>query len=819
MGCTNSKDAVKTSKGGDPASKYRTKDSSEEIAQERRRAQWKLKELIKKEEEEETKNQANPLIILSSDQRTPEDLKIISEEKSRLVVAVQSDKQIKTLCFQPYPGNFNRNQGLKPSHFKSKPFREDEGIHLQKFEKEILSHLNQTSSFPNSVHGIVRADLGNGNYKTGTGILIGVDLVLTAAHNIYDYQGTREKYSKIEFIPGINEQEMPFGIFNVIEAFVPDEYLKTWKEDDYGLLVLDETAGTLAGYFGLHAADKELLKGKELNVFGYPACLYRKDARDVVETLSGEGRHQLWGMREKNWSFEAGGSGDFFIKYGDIHTSAGQDGGGVFYQVKGTNEYYVIGIHGCGDDSATWITKKRLNQIEKWVSQARKNYLSRQTVEEGKINIKKLNLNECALGDTGIEGLPEYAIPNIELLKLNENGITGVGAKTLSEKTNWSKLAALLLWKNSIGDDGATALSQNVPWTNLTILNLSENGIGAKGAIALSKNTSWTRLSVLDLSINDIGAKGATALSKNNTWINLATLDLSRNNIGAEGATGLSKNTSWAHLSTLNLSSNNIGAEGAAGLSKNTSWKNLTTLDLSASGLGDGGATALSKNNLWVNLTTLNLSVNEIGERGATGLSSNSSWRSLTALDLSVNKIGDKGAAGLSSNQSWGNLATLELSHNSIGAKGAVGLSSNKSWVNLTTLDLSFNDIGVEGATGLGGNSSWVNLTTLNLSSNSIGDEGTAGLAKNNSWTSLTTLTLWQNNITDKGAAELSKNVSWVSLTTLDLSANNIGDEGAAALSKNSAWGNLARLEFRENMIGAEGKIALQERWPTLKFL
>ena len=87
-------------------------------------------------------------------------------------------------------------------------------------------------------------DLGNGFYKTGTGILIGSDLVLTAAHNVYDYDGTKEKYANIVFIPGINEEAIPLGKFNVIESYVPDKYLETWKQEDYALLVVDGNPGS-----------------------------------------------------------------------------------------------------------------------------------------------------------------------------------------------------------------------------------------------------------------------------------------------------------------------------------------------------------------------------------------------------------------------------------------------------------------------------------------------------------------------------------------------------------------------------------------------
>ena len=86
---------------------------------------------------------------------------------------------------------------------------------MKKFDRGLRTSFENASTFPYSVHGLVRVELGNGSYITGTGILIGPDLVLTAAHNIYDVKETKQKYASIEFIPGINEKEIPFGIFKV----------------------------------------------------------------------------------------------------------------------------------------------------------------------------------------------------------------------------------------------------------------------------------------------------------------------------------------------------------------------------------------------------------------------------------------------------------------------------------------------------------------------------------------------------------------------------------------------------------------------------
>ena len=501
--------------------------------------QWEVRKTILEAEEEEGK----------------------TEEKSQLNIVENSPDQIKTLCFQPKLDKVIRMQAIEVCEFKSNPIhhsiQETESMHLKKFDREIRTRFEDTSSFPYSVHGIVKIDSGEGKYKTGTGILIGTDLVLTAAHNIYDCKGSKEKYSNIEFIPGMNEQEMPFGIFKVVESYVPEEFLKSWDREDYALLVLEGVPGVFAGYFGLHVAEKDRLKGRELHVIGYPGSVRTKDERNKLKMLSGRGKHQLWGMKGKSWFFENGENDEFLINYVDILTTPGQSGSGVFYQVEGTQEYYVIGVHVLGREgegtynSATWITRKRFSQLRKWVDQSRRNLISRKISQEGPVAIKSLNLSYRDIGDIGVGVLLDYVIPNLEILDLRQNKIGAEGATGLGKNVSWTNLTRLYLWENNIGDEGATGLGKNVSWTNLTGLYLLENNIGDEGATGLGKNVSWTNLTTLHLWGNKIGDEGATGLGKNVSWTNLTTLHLWGNKIGAEGATGLGKNVSWTNLKTL----------------------------------------------------------------------------------------------------------------------------------------------------------------------------------------------------------------------------------------------------------------------------
>ncbi len=622
-----------------------------------------IKEEEKKEKEEESRSTL--LIDLTSDQQIPKDSKKIVEERSILIVVSDSETQLKTLCFQPNSSKLDQMQGVSSYNFEPNPTREKNYQKIRNFEKEIRTRFENTSVFPYSVHGIVRANVGKENYITGSGILIGSNLVLTAAHNIYDCNGTKEKYSKIEFIPGINEQEIPFGIFEVVESYVPDDFLKTWEKEDYALLVLSGTAGARTGYFGLNIAEKEFLKGKELNIIGYPWHVRTQDEKNELKYLSEEGSYQLWGMKGKpdRWFFEDG-ENEFFVNYPDILTTVGQSGSGVYYEIEneGKPEYYVIGIHILGRkeldsyNSAIWITKERFDQIKQWISQSRRNLINQKIAYEsrgGDLWIKKLDLSKLQIKDGDLESLSSYKMPKIEFLDLSRNDISDKGVRTLSQKTYWPNLRHLNLSANNITEQGTVTLGKKECWKDLITLDLSENNIGGLGARILSKK-SWTNLKTLNLSSNSIGSEGATALSQNESWINLTTLNLERNSIGAEGARALSQYKSWTNLKTLNLSENEIDVKGAIALSQNKSWKKLTILNLSLNSIGDQGVRALSQNKSWTNLTTLNLSLNPIGDLGAIYLCESDSWSNLATLELTLNNITAKGMKVLK--QRWPNI-------------------------------------------------------------------------------------------------------------------------------------------------------------------
>ena len=445
--------------------------------------------------------------------------------------------------------------------------------------------VNLTSKWPYCVHGVVAADFGDAS-GWGTGTLIGLNIVLTAGHNLYNRQSkTYANPETLQYLPGMNGQDLPFGIARVAKYLVSPNFVK-YGTDDYGLLILEEPIGEMTGYFGLVCPKSGELTNKRINVTGYPGDKVREKPN----------MYEMWGMEGKANNIDHyRGLMDYIID-----TGKGQSGSGVWYEENG--DYYVCGVHVLGGqtvNTATLLTPKMYKQIHEWIYEA----------VPGEFLVGLGEKKELAFCDQKIdvdcmEALMKYNLDGLTILDLNYRKIGTEGIRVLAQNISWTHLAELHLDGNNIDLEGVKELAQNRHWTNLKYLSLCHNNIGSEGAIELAKNESWINLSVLSLGHNEIGALGVAELARNETWRNLTQLYLHKNDICAEGARELAQNESWMNLSRLYLHVNKIDKQGVIELAKNTSWINLSELHLNGNNLDKKDSIQiLTNNSCWKNLS------------------------------------------------------------------------------------------------------------------------------------------------------------------------------------------------------------------------
>jgi len=376
-----------------------------------------------------------------------------------------------------------------------------------------------------------------------------------------------------------------------------------------------------------------------------------------------------------------------------------------------------------------------------------------------KINrtMKDLNLERCLIGVEGIKALATALKLNDTVVDINladnwQCGIEGAEAMAAVLSTN-AAIKRLNLEECKIGDAGVEALASALRINRvLTHLRLHRNDVGVQGAQALATALKSNK-TVVDINLAQnfcsCGDEAAEALAGMLTTNRTITrLNLERCFIGVEGikalATALKLNDTVVDI---NLADNRwLGDEGAeamaAVLSTNAAIKRL---NLEECKIGDAGVEALASA-LRINraLTQLRLHGNDVGVQGAQALASALMVNRVVAADWNQDDTSSANqlcrspfgastrlqalADALRINQT---ITLAHLRNSKIGDDDlkalADALSINKT---ITRLHLDTNQIGDNGMKALA-NALRVNRTIqrLALFCNPIGDEGVKALA------------------------------------------------------------------------------------------
>ena len=199
---------------------------------------------------------------------------------------------------------------------------------------------------------------------------------------------------------------------------------------------------------------------------------------------------------------------------------------------------------------------------------------------------KKLNLDECHIGDHGMDIIHQYLCGDkankqeITEIDLCHNDLTGASSHLIADIISHLQPHTLETIQNNITNvrDISTAV---ITTSTVKMLGISINGLTAQEAVAISDMIIC--LEELNISYNELGDHGAELLSEGITNTKtLRRLNISYNNIGPSGTTAianaLTNNTS---LEELYMGDNEVGQDGVTAIAKAiTNNKTLKILSL-----------------------------------------------------------------------------------------------------------------------------------------------------------------------------------------------------------------------------------------------
>lgn len=122
-------------------------------------------------------------------------------------------------------------------------------------------------------------------------------------------------------------------------------------------------------------------------------------------------------------------------------------------------------------------------------------------------NLRRVGLSSNQLGDDAGLGRAFDALPNVEELRLEDNGLGPVAAASIATSACAGRLVRLDLAHNRLGDAGAAALAKGASWHALRELNLERNEISLGAAAGIVASPGMTLLSRVNFSHNALAGQ------------------------------------------------------------------------------------------------------------------------------------------------------------------------------------------------------------------------------------------------------------------------------------------------------------------------
>ena len=349
------------------------------------------------------------------------------------------------------------------------------------------------NKYPENCIGQIEC-IKNGKQFKSTGCLIGENLVLTLASNIYDIK-TNSFSTEIIYKHSNGKKYEP--IKNNVTKIFGNNHL---SRDNWATLIFNEEISK--SFLGVEFIEIETLPSIDIHIYGY--------------NLNNELYYGYTNAETQD---------DNVITY-KIPLKEGESGSPLIQKIE--DKYYVFGLNlSCNEnDNKGNIFEKDIIAKIYYIKEKKRKF-----IDESKVFV--LDLSNQNLFSNDIEYFNCYNFINIQELNLSQNHIGVQGMYNL-KNARLQSLKILNLDLNELGDKGISYIFQ-CNFTTLTELTLSNNNISYIGINDLCKCDFKHTLIKLDLSENiKIGDKGIENLV-NTLWDKLYDLIIIKINLTNNG--------------------------------------------------------------------------------------------------------------------------------------------------------------------------------------------------------------------------------------------------------------------------------------------
>lgn len=212
-----------------------------------------------------------------------------------------------------------------------------------------ISIVGNTTAFPYAAAVSIYVRWANGTVSRGSGTMIGANDVLTAAHVIYNPNYGRAV--NISVIAGQNGRDTPFGIYTSagtnyyrISYATSSSVNAANAATDFAVISLAENLGSRTGTIGLRSNATGTITR---NLISYPSAY-------ALSTSN---------LRQVYISGSTSVTSSNYLNIGNLNTSSGSSGGGIYQILNGTR--YINGVVSTGKWGA-FLNTSRFNTVVGW---------------------------------------------------------------------------------------------------------------------------------------------------------------------------------------------------------------------------------------------------------------------------------------------------------------------------------------------------------------------------------------------------------------------------------------------------------------------